>query len=68
MHTNHYRRFSAEELNDHHLPFGMHSFEPREYPNGALNIVQMNYLRKFTAEFSLEMNRSVRQMLKNWSG
>jgi FMN reductase (NADPH)/FMN reductase [NAD(P)H] len=68
VHTNSYRRFTAEELNDLHLPFGTHSFEPREYPNGAQNVVQRNYINKFTAEFSLEMTRSVRQMLKNWSG
>lgn len=68
VHTDRYRRFTAEELNDLHLPFGLHSFEPREYPNGAQNIVQRNYISKFTAEFSLEMNRSVREMLKNWSG
>lgn len=68
VHTDHYRRFSVEELNDLHLPFGLHSFEQREYPNGALNVAQMNYIRKFTAEFSLEMTRSVREMLKNWSG
>jgi FMN reductase (NADPH)/FMN reductase [NAD(P)H] len=68
VHTDRYHRFSAEELNDHHLPFGMHSFERREYPNGALNVVQMNYIRKYTADFSVEMTRSVREMLKNWSG
>jgi FMN reductase (NADPH)/FMN reductase [NAD(P)H] len=45
----------------------MHSFEQREYQNGAQNVVQMNYFRKFTADFSLEMTRSVRAMLKNWS-
>ena len=67
VHTNCYRRFSAEELNDLFLPFGQHSFEPREYPNGGQNIVQANYIRKFTAEFSREMTRSVREMLKNWS-
>lgn len=66
VHTDRYRRFSAEELNDHHLPYGMHSFEPREYPNGALNVVQMNYIRKYSADFSVEMTRSVRAMLKNW--
>jgi nitroreductase len=66
VHTDHYHRFSTEELNDHHLPFGMHSFEQHEYPNGAQNAVQMNYIRKFTADFSWEMNRSVRAMLKNW--
>jgi len=67
VHTDRYRRFSSEELNDYHLPFGLHSFEAREYPNGAMNVVQMNYIRKFTAEFSVEMTRSVRVMLKNWS-
>jgi FMN reductase (NADPH)/FMN reductase [NAD(P)H] len=67
VHTDRYQRFSAEELNDLHLPFGSPSFERHEYPNGALNVVQMNYIRKFTAEFSREMNRSVREMLKNWS-
>lgn len=67
VHTDRYRRFTAEELNDLHLPFGIHSFEPREYPNGGKNVVQMNYIRKFTAEFSLEMARSVRKMLQNWS-
>jgi nitroreductase len=66
VHTDRYRRFRAEELNDLHLPFGIHSFEPHDYPNGAQNIVQMNYIRKFTAEFSSEMTRSVREILKNW--
>ena len=65
--TDRYRRFSAEELDDVHLPFGIHSFEPRDYSNGAQNVVQMNYIRKFTADFSWEMTRSVRAMLKNWS-
>jgi FMN reductase (NADPH)/FMN reductase [NAD(P)H] len=68
VHANRYRRFTAEELNDLHLPFGNHSFEWRQYPNGGQNVVQMNYIRKFTAEFSVEMTRSVREMLKNWSG
>ena len=68
VHQNQYKRFSAEELNDMHLPFGMRSFEPRSFPKGAQNAVQANYLRKFTADFSLEMNRSVREMLKDWDG
>jgi nitroreductase len=68
VHTDRYRRFTTEELNDLHLPFGIHSFEPREYPNGGQNVIQMNYIRKFTAEFSLEMTRSVRKILKNWGG
>ncbi|MCC6956207.1 MAG: nitroreductase family protein [Anaerolineales bacterium] len=66
VHQDVYRRFSAEELNDMHLPFGQPSFEPKEYPNGAQNVVQANYLRKFIADFSFEMTRSAREMLKNW--
>lgn len=68
VHSNRYRRFSAAELADLHRPFGIGSFEHKEYPNGAHNIVQANYLRKFTAEFSVEMTRSVKAILKNWSG
>lgn len=61
-----YRRFSPDELNNVHLPHGLHSFEPREYANGARNITQFNYTRKFIAPFSIEMGRSVREILKNW--
>jgi len=68
VHRNRYQRFSAEELNDMHLPFGMNSFEPRSSKDGAQNIVQANYIHKFTAGFSLEMNRSVREMLRQWRG
>ena len=34
---------------------------------GAENVGQHNYLRKFAAEFSFEMSRSVAAMLKNWT-
>jgi len=66
VHQNQYRRFTPEELDDLHLPFGRRSFERREFPNGAQNVVQFNYIRKYTADFSLEMTRSVREMLKSW--
>jgi nitroreductase len=66
VHQDRYRRFTPAELDEMHLPFGLLSFEPRDYPNRAKNVVQMNYIRKFTAGFSVEMNRSVREMLKNW--
>lgn len=67
VHQNGYQRFSPEELNDLHLPFGMHSFEPRSFANGAENIAQFNYTRKFTAPFSIEMTRSVRAAFQSWS-
>jgi nitroreductase len=68
VHKNQYQRFSAEQLNDLHLPFGRHSFEPGEFAGGAQNVVQANYFRKFTADFSVEMTRSVREMMRRWVG
>jgi nitroreductase len=68
VHEDSYRRFSAEELNEMHLPFGRESFAYKEFQSGAHNVVQMNYLRKFAAAFSREMTRSAREMLKNWNG
>lgn len=65
-HQNSYRRFNVDELNEMQLVYGSRSFEPREYTNGAQNVVQYNYLRKFTADFSIEMTRSVKAILKNW--
>ena len=67
VHQNQYRRFSTEELNDMHLPFGRHSFEGGDFAGGAQNLAQANYFRKFTAGFSLEMTRSVREMIRKWT-
>jgi nitroreductase len=61
-----YRRFTAEELNEHHLPFGRQSFEANDFANGGKNVTQSIYIRKFTADFSVEMSRSVRAALRNW--
>jgi nitroreductase len=37
-------------------------------PDGIENLGQYTYLRKFGADFAIEMNRSVRAMIANWSG
>ena len=68
VYKNAYRRLSPEELENLFLPFGSKSFEAHEYPNGAQNVVQANYIRKFTSDFSIEMTRSMRLILKNWQG
>ncbi|MCZ7553733.1 MAG: nitroreductase family protein [Anaerolineales bacterium] len=68
VHQDGYRRFSTAELNEMHLPYGAESLALKEYPSGAQNIVQANYIRKFISDFSQEMTRSVRVMLKNWQG
>ncbi|KPU43163.1 FMN reductase [NAD(P)H] [Oxobacter pfennigii] len=38
----------------------------KSFIGGAENSGQHNYLRKFSADFSIEMTRSVREILKNW--
>ncbi len=68
VYKNAYRRLSPDELDNLFLPFGSRSFEAHEYPNGAQNVVQANYIRKFTSDFSIEMTRSMRLILKNWQG
>jgi nitroreductase len=68
VHTDRYQRFPPDTLNRMHLPFGRESFAPGEFSNQARNVVQSNYLRKFTASFSVEMTRSVRAMFASWCG
>jgi nitroreductase len=64
VHKNSYRNLDGEDFER------MFASEERQavknFIPGALNAGQHNYLRKFIAEFSIEMNRSVREMLKNW--
>jgi nitroreductase len=43
-------------------------FADKSDVSGAINVGQVTYRRKFAADFALEMNRSVREMLKNWRG
>ena len=42
------------------------TFHGREELAGARNLGQFIYNRKFNADFSKEMNRSVRAILKAW--
>jgi len=63
---------------DRYSPFGKKDFEnmyrerhaqmfgEREEVNGARNIGQMMYQRKFDSDFAHEMNRSVQTMLQAW--
>ncbi len=43
-----------------------HIFAERREVAGAANVGQLVYRRKFAAEFALELNRSVREILRNW--
>jgi FMN reductase (NADPH)/FMN reductase [NAD(P)H] len=66
IHQNQYHHLDAPELdammasrNDQFLASGTRL-------DGIENMGQYNYMRKFSAEFSYEMTRSVRAMLQKW--
>jgi nitroreductase len=61
-----YKRLSDEELKD--MFSKRQSNLSPENKFKAENIGQFNYAAKTGAEFSKEMTRSVREMLKNWTG
>jgi nitroreductase len=63
---NTYHRLSPAELERMFKPAQARVFSSGEAVDGALNYGQHIYLRKFIADFSVEMTRSVREMLKNW--
>jgi hypothetical protein len=42
------------------------AFKNSEELDGAVNVGQLIYRRKFTAGFTMEMNRSVKAILKQW--
>ena len=56
-----YRHLGQDELLDM-----VESRRRGAYVNGAVNVGQQVYLRKFSAEFTTEMTRSVREAMCNW--
>jgi nitroreductase len=63
---NHYRRLSGEESVSMFQKTQEQVFHGREEVAGARNYGQLVYTQKFNAEFSMEMSRSVRAILKMW--
>ena len=65
VHTNRYRRPEGEELEkgfaDLETNFRV-GHDKSEYASAG----QAVYFRKFVSDFSIELNRSVKEMLKNW--
>lgn len=68
VHHNTYQRVNISEMDRMAAPINAHYFALGKYFTGAENLGQHYYLKKFTAEFSREMSRSVRAALRNWSG
>jgi FMN reductase (NADPH) len=65
VHTNAYRRLTADELAEVSADLdALHGV--RETRDGVRGCVQDVYARKFTADFSVEMNRSVAWWLDRW--
>ncbi|MBU2597685.1 MAG: nitroreductase family protein [Actinobacteria bacterium] len=61
-----YRRLNKEEFNNMHKDLEERVFKVNNFSPGAQNIGQHFFLRKFNADFSKELNRSVREILQNW--
>jgi hypothetical protein len=64
---NHYRRLDQAEFDEMFRTDQEKTFHGREDVLGARNLGQLIYTRKFNAEFSQEMSRSVRAILKRWT-
>ena len=66
VHRDVYRRLDEAELCEVSDELdGLHA--PRGYREGIANTAQDVYARKFTAEFSVEMNRSAAWWLRRWT-
>lgn len=66
IHKNRYHHLTDEEL-ERMMQGGNARFNASaDRPDGLQNIGQVVYLNKFIADFSFEMTRSVRAMIKSW--
>jgi nitroreductase len=64
---NKYHRLSRQEFKEMFHNSQEDAFHGREQVLGARNMGQLTYTRKFNADFSKEMSRSVRLILKTWT-
>jgi len=65
---NEYRRLSDDDFEAMFAQRHAEMFKERDEIEGARNVGQRMYWRKFDSAFSREMNRSVRAMLNAWLG
>lgn len=63
---NRYRRLNPAGLEEMHRDRQAQVMGARKNIEGAINFGQYLYQRKFSADFSIEMSRSVRALLKAW--
>ena len=67
VHKNGYQRLSPAALIEMMRPRNERLTAAGPRQDGIENIAQLNYFRKFSAAFSVEMNRSARAMLDSWN-
>ncbi len=65
---NRYRRLIEPDFINMVQPVKDIYFKTNKYSGNAVNIGQHFYTKKFTADFTLEMNRSVQKAIDIWSG
>jgi nitroreductase len=65
VHRDRYRRLSERELREASADLA-HEFAPHGLKPGVENYPQAVYERKFTAPFSIELNRSVQRWIERW--
>jgi nitroreductase len=65
---NQYKRLTNPELEEMFCERQKQTFGERQFIEGAVNVGQLMYWRKFSADFSVEMSRSVQAILKEWMG
>jgi FMN reductase (NADPH)/FMN reductase [NAD(P)H] len=63
-----YRRLEPDELQAMHREKQRRAAELWKGPGPVPAVGELTYVRKFSSEFALEMNRSVRAMLRAWTG
>jgi len=63
-----YKRLTAGDFDEMFKGETAARFKGRAEIEGATNVGQHTYRRKFGADFFVEMNRSVQAIIKNWKG
>lgn len=66
VHRNTYQPLRQEDVDRFEKPLAERAHPTGKYPAGIDNFAQGRYFNKFNAEFTYELNRSVRLILQNW--
>lgn len=68
VHRDRYQRLDTPALEEMFRPRNEQLLAHGSRQDGIQNAGQFNYIHKFSAEFSVEMSRSVRAMIQSWTG